>query len=104
MGYLIRRLSQPAEQTAEPSLVACGRKGLQDLGENDGNVVITAIILRGLHQVVNGEWQIGLERVDDQGDVGILHQIIEAIRAEQIDVVGISFVLSQMGGYAWFNA
>src|SRR4029450_1307502 len=104
MNYLDAASSEPADEAADPSPVTRRRKRLQHAGENQGNVVVAAAILRSLDQVVGGERQIGLERADDQLDVDVLYQVIEPVGAKHINVAGGGFVLAQMGASALVGA
>ena len=56
--------------------------------EDHRDVVVAAIVLRGLHEVRGGERQVGGERAHDELDVRILDAVVEAVRAQQEDVAG----------------
>src|ERR1700747_665962 len=104
MRYPDRCSAEPAEQSSDPPFVARSRERLQYPGEDYRNVVIAAVVFCRLDQVVRGERQIDLELAYDQLDIGVLHEVVEAIGTEQVYVAGGRFVLAQMGANAFLDA
>jgi len=100
MRDLALRSSQPAQQPIEPTMIIrCGEEP-EHLDQDDGDVVVSAVVLRGLHEVLGGEMQIRLERTHDQLDVGIVDEVAQAVGAQHIDVSWNDFVLAQVRSHA----
>lgn len=61
-----------------------GREGLHDPGENDRDVVESAVVFGGLHQMARRERKIRLQFSDNELDVGFVDQIMEPVAAKEV--------------------
>src|SRR5450432_596125 len=95
-------LPEPSEKTGEPT--SRGRKWFQHPAENDRYIVVPAIVLGGLDKVVSGQGQVAFQRVHDQLDVGVVHEVIEAVGTKQKDIARQGLLLVEVRGNVLPNA
>ena len=73
-------------------------------GEDDGDVVVAAVVLGGLHEMRRGEGKVGSQRAHDELDVRILDAVVEAVRAQEIDVARNCRLVGEMRRHALLDA
>ena len=62
----LRASPEPPENASEPPRLPARRERFQHSADRDRNIIVAAIVLRGLDQVMSRERQIALERMEDQ--------------------------------------